>query len=238
VDSELINVDLRYEHYFDRGQFATAGLFYKDIDKPIESVVNESGSGLQQTFLNAPRAVVYGAEVEFKKYFEPELGVAMFDNVRWLIAANYTYTKSEVKVEAGDVVFPITNNGLPAPAQNFIIGGTRLQGQSEHLANVQFGLESEDGSTQATLLANYASERTTARGQAGAPDFVQDPGVMLDFTFRQKFTAWNVDFTVGFEARNLLGEDFEEFQEQGGDRIDLNKYDLGRSFSVSLSARF
>lgn len=238
VDSELINVDLRYERYFDRGQFATAGLFYKDIDKPIESVVNESGSGLQQTFLNAPRAVVYGAEVEFKKYFEPELGVAMFDNVRWLIAANYTYTKSEVKVEAGDVVFPITNNGLPAPAQNFIIGGTRLQGQSEHLANVQFGLESEDGSTQATLLANYASERTTARGQAGAPDFVQDPGVMLDFTFRQKFTAWNVDFTVGFEARNLLGEDFEEFQEQGGDRIDLNKYDLGRSFSVSLSARF
>ena len=96
VDSELVNIDLRYERYFDRNQFATLGAFYKDIDKPIESVVNETGSGLQQTFLNAPRAVLYGAEAEFKKYFEPQLGVAFLDNQRWLIGANYTWTKAEV----------------------------------------------------------------------------------------------------------------------------------------------
>ena len=238
VDSELINVDARYEHYFDRGQFATLGVFYKDIDKPIESVVNESGSGLQQTFLNAPRAVLYGVEAEFKKFFEPELDLAGMSGVRFLVAANYTYTKAEVKVDAGDVVFPITNNGLPAPAENFVIDGSRLQGQSEHLANIQLGLESADGSTQATLLANYASERTTARGQSGAPDFVQDPGVLLDFTFRQRFSVWSQEFTLGVEARNLLGEEFDETQSRGGDVIKLNNYELGRSVSISLSTRF
>ncbi|WP_293679675.1 TonB-dependent receptor [uncultured Phenylobacterium sp.] len=236
-DSEIVNLDARYERYFDRGQFATFGLFYKDIDKPIESVVNETGGGLQQSFLNAPKAVVYGAEAEFKKFFEFETGQPMLDNVKWLVAANYTFTKSEVKVGAGDVVFPRTNLGQPAPALNFVLDGSRLQGQSKHLANAQFGLETLDGSTQATFLVNYASKRTTARGQAGAPDFEQEPGIIVDFTFRHRFEMWGRELTAGFEARNLLGAEFDEFQKRGGDEIRLNNYDLGRSFSVSLTAR-
>jgi hypothetical protein len=238
VDSELVNVDLRYERYFDRGQFATLGAFYKDIDKPIESVVNETGSGLQQTFLNAPRAVLYGLEAEFKKTFEPQLGMAFIDNQRWLIGANYTWTKAEVKVSGGDQVFPLTGLGQPAPASNFVIDGSRLQGTSEHIANLQFGFESLTGDTQATLLANYASERTVARGSAGGSDFLQEPGVQLDLTVRQKFQLWGPEFTLGFEARNLLGEEFDEFQTLGGDKIILNNYELGRSYSVSLSASF
>jgi len=236
-DSEIVNLDARYERYFDRGQFATIGVFYKDIDRPIESVVNESGSGLQQSFLNAPSAVIYGVEAEFKKFFEFETGQAWVDGVRWLVAANYTYSKSEVKVGANDVVYPRTNLGQPAPARNFVLDGSRLQGQSKHLGNLQFGLESVDGATQATFLANYASKRTTARGQAGAPDFEQEPGIMLDFTFRHRFEVWGQEFTAGFEARNLLGEEFDEFQKRGGTEIKLNNYDLGRSFSVSLTAR-
>jgi hypothetical protein len=236
-DSELINLDVRYERYFDRGQFATVGLFYKDIDKPIESVVNETGGGLQQSFLNAPNAVIYGAEAEFKKFFEFDTGQAWIDGVRWLVAANYTYTKSEVKVGADDVVFPRTSLGQPAPALNFILDGSRLQGQSKHLGNMQFGFETLDGMTQATLLGNYASRRTTARGQAGAPDFEQKPGIQLDFTLRHRFEVWGQEFTAGLEARNLLGEQFDEFQTRGGDTIRLNNYELGRSVSISLSAR-
>jgi hypothetical protein len=49
--------------------------------------------------------------------------------------------------------------------------------------------------------------------------------------------VWGRDFTAGFEARNLLGEEFDEFQKLGGSEIKLNNYDLGRSFSISLSAR-
>ncbi|HMO44163.1 MAG TPA: TonB-dependent receptor, partial [Phenylobacterium sp.] len=148
------------------------------------------------------------------------------------------YNKAEVKVSSGDVVFPITGLGQPAPASAFVIDGSRLQGQSEHLANVQFGFETLDGATQATLLANYASERTTARGASGAPDFVQEPGVMLDLTIRRKIQLWGPEFTLGFEARNLLGQEFDEHQTLGGDEIKVNFYELGRSYSVSLSTRF
>jgi len=237
-DSELVNLDVRYERYFDRGQFLTAGAFYKDIDKPIESVVNETGSGLQQSFLNAPRAVLYGVEAEFKKFFEPEVGIGFIDNNRFLVSANYTWSKADVRADADDVVFPRTGLGVAAPALNFVTDGSRLQGQSEHLANVQLGFESKEGTTQATLLITYASERTTARGAGGAPDFVQEPGVILDLTFRHGFTVREQEFTFGVEARNLLGTEFEEFQQLGGTRIDLNRYELGRSLSFSLSARF
>ncbi len=41
-----------------------------------------------------------------------------------------------------------------------------------------------------------------------------------------------------FEARNLLGQDYEEFQEFGENRIDINSYDVGRTVSLGLSVKF
>lgn len=35
VDSELVNLDARYEWFFEPGQYVTVGAFYKSIDKPI-----------------------------------------------------------------------------------------------------------------------------------------------------------------------------------------------------------
>ena len=44
--------------------------------------------------------------------------------------------------------------------------------------------------------------------------------------------------TVGFEARNLLGEEYSEYQEFGGGRADVMRYDLGTSYSFEISASF
>jgi len=43
---------------------------------------------------------------------------------------------------------------------------------------------------------------------------------------------------LSFEARNLLGENYEEYQPIEGGRIETNSYDLGRSFSFGLSVTF
>lgn len=238
TDTELVNLDARYERYFERNQYFTAGVFYKMIENPIEAVASEQGATLFQTFLNAPKANLYGFEVEAKKFFEPTTGLGFVDERRWLIAANYTYSKAELQVDEGDTVIPRGSGGVALPASNFFEDGARLQGQSEHLANLQFGFEDDVNDVQATFLVNYASERTTARGQDIVPDIVNEPGTMLDFTFRKGFTALGKEMTFGFEARNLLDEDFEEYQELGDRRVDVNTYDLGRSFSFSLTARF
>jgi len=237
-DTEILNLDARYEYYFDRGQAFTAGLFFKDMDKPVESVVVTQSASVFQTYLNAPSAILYGAEVDFKRVFDSPFQTALLSSKEFLVQANYTYTDSEVQASAGDVVFPLQAAGQPRPATNFIVDGTRLQGQSEHLANLQLGWQDDTARSQATLLVTYASERSTARGPNGQPDFVQDPGVNLDLVYKKGFDLAGRPFTFDFKAQNLLGEDFDEFQSGNGGFVQVNQYDLGTTVSFGLSTEF
>lgn len=226
------------EWYFARGQYVTAGVFYKDIENPIESSISEQGNLLIQTYLNAPQATLYGFEVDAKKYWEwPDHSLDFVANKRWLVQANYTFADSEVTVENGDVVFPLSAGGAARPASDYIIDGSKLQGQSDHLANLQLGWEDDMARSQATILVTYVSERSSARGRPGEPDLIQDPGVILDFVYRKDFDWMGRELGLAVEVRNLLEEDYIEYQEQGN-RIIANGYELGMSGSVSLTARF
>ena len=238
VDTELLNLDARFEWYFAEGEHFTLGAFYKDLKNPVESIVNEAGATIQQTYINAPAASLYGFETEVKKYFESPFEWTFLGDSRLFLSANYTYTQTDVSVEADDVVFPLAGGGAPRPAAELVRDGSRLQGQSEHLANIQFGLEDVTTGSQAIVLVNHASDRISARGRPGQPDLVQDPGTTVDLVLRRGFAAWGQDLSVSFAARNLFGEDYEEFQELGGGRVDINRYDLGTSFSLSITANF
>ncbi|OZB13270.1 MAG: TonB-dependent receptor, partial [Hyphomonas sp. 34-62-18] len=238
TDTEILNLDARYEMYFDRGQALTAGVFFKQLDRPVEAVVVQQSASVFQTYLNAPEAILYGAEVDFKRVFDSPIKGAFFDTKEFLLQANYTYTTSEVKAGAGDVVFPLQAAGQPRPATDFIVDGTRLQGQSEHIANLQIGWEDEAARSQLTLLANYASERVTARAPAGQPDFLQDPGINLDLVYKKGFDIRGKAFTLDIKAKNLLQEDFEEYQSGNGGFVQVNQYEVGTTLSVGLSAEF
>ena len=237
VDSELVNLDARYEWFFGAGEYFTVGGFYKQIDNPIESNVNFAGGTTFQSFLNAPEATVYGAEIEFKKYFDPAIDAAWWGENRLYVASNYTWSQSEVNADEGDTVRPY---GFPAPvdATLFVRDGSTLQGQSDHIANLQLGVEDEATRTQATLIANYVSERISARGRPGQPDYIDEPGTSLDFVLRKGFTLGGTDMTLGFSARNLLDTDYQEYQERDGNRVDVLRYSPGVSYDVSLSASF
>ncbi len=242
VDTEILNLDARYEWYFARQQFITAGVFYKDLDKPVEAQIVDIGNQRQQSFLNAPSATIIGAEVEAKKYFEfPDSGSPFIANKRWLVQANYTFSDSKVQVEDDDTVLTLGGAGTPEQASFFIADGSRLQGQSEHVANLQLGWEDDAARSQATFIVNYVSERITARGAGAAgarePDYIQEPGVFLDFVYRKNFTVMDRDLGFALELRNLLDTDFDEHQELGN-KIRINNYDLGMSGSISLTASF
>lgn len=240
VDSELTNFDVRFEQYFTDGGHFSAGVFYKDLDNPIETVVSDDVSFLRQSFVNAPAATLYGVELDYRQYFDH--GINWLGDSRVFLGANYTWSDSETESSAGEQV--ILYNGTALPANLVVVDGDRMQGQSEHLANLQFGLEGRNGD-QATLLIGHASERISARGTFDAngvqrqPALMQDPGTSVDFVLRKGLGAWGgADMQVTFEARNLLGEEYREYQELGGGHIDVNRYDLGRSFSVALKASF
>lgn len=239
TDSELTNLDARVEWYFARNQFLAGGLFWKEIDRPVEAIVNEAGATLETTFINAPKAELFGAEIELRRYFESPDRYAWMNGLVWFVSGNYTYTRSELKVDAADEVFPLAGGGAPSPASVYFVDGAQLQGQSRHLANFQLGFEDEMRGLEATLLVSYGSERISARGRPGFPDLVVDPGLTLDLTARKAFQVGESEVEFGLEIRNILGTDFRETQTLPGSApILVNVYDQGTSFSLSAKKRF
>jgi TonB-dependent receptor len=237
TDSELWNAEARYEWYFDKDQRLTVAGFYKSIDNPIETYTSISDSSVNSSYANAPKATLYGAEVEVQKYLPLDTlsDSPFWQSRRLVLIGNYTYTKSEIKVGDGDTT---VINGVVQDAANFFFDGAPLTGQSDHLVNFQIGLEDQDKLSQQTLLLTYASPRVTSRGPSGQPDLKEKPGIQLDFVARQGINLLNKEIELKFEARNLTGRKYQEVQTSGDNRIYFNRYKLGRTFSLSASIKF
>ncbi|UUL83218.1 TonB-dependent receptor domain-containing protein [Sphingomonas qomolangmaensis] len=243
VDSELYNLEARYEWFFKRDQRFTLAGFYKRIDNPIEAIAFVAGgsTSLQTGFSNAPQATLYGGEVEFQKYVPLDFVGEGWSTARLLLLGNYTYTQSQL--QSGNQLVPSPILGA-APQQSSLVfdDGAPLVGQSDHLVNAQIGIEDEESRTQFTVLFNYASERVTNRGPVvegtRLPDIVEEPGLRLDVVFRQGIAIGeNQSIDLKFEGRNLTKTRYQEYQIFPNDvRVDTNTYDLGRIFSVGISA--
>lgn len=238
VDSQLYNAEARYEWFFARDQRVSLSGFYKRIDNPIEAFTGFSDNQPQTSFANAPKADLYGGEVEAQKYFALSglSGADFWSTRRAVVIANYTFTKSKIKVGANDQV--AVYGTTPQPATNFFRDGSPLTGQSDHIANLQLGLEDTARLSQQTLLLNYASKRVTSRGAVGLPDIIEKPGFHLDFVARERVDFLSVPFDVKFEVRNITGTKYQEYQQVGANRNYYNLYDVGTSVQLGLGITF
>ncbi len=238
TDSQLYNAEARYEWYFDRDQRLSAAGFFKKIDKPIEAYSSFNDNSVVTSFANAPTAQLYGAEFELQKYFDLSAlsDKGFFSTRRLVLIANYTYSKSKISVKPGDPVAVFSASSTNAA--DFFRDGAPLTGQSDHLVNLQFGFEDTDSLSAQTLLLNYASDRVTSRGASNQPDIVERPGFELDFVVRQGIKIGGQEIELKFEARNLTGTKYQEFQQNGANRIFYNRYQPGRSFSLGIDVEF
>ena len=235
-DSELWNAEARFEWYMSRDERISLAGFYKKIDRPIETYSTLEGDSPTTSFATAPEAQLYGAEIEAQKYIPLDtMGGDFFATRRLLLLGNYTFTSSKLKVQDGDTT---TVNFTAQPASNFFRDGAPLTGQSDHLVNVQIGLEDTDHLSQQTFLFSYASKRVTTRGPQQQPDVYEYPGIRLDFVAREGVTIAGLETELKFEARNITATKYKEYQEFDGRRVYYNRYDVGASFSLGLGVKF
>ncbi len=236
TDSELTNLELRGEYYLGGSDRVSVAGFYKDIKNPIEAFSTFSDNNQLTSFANAPSATLWGVEADLQYTAELYGLGGFFESKELLFFANYTYTQSEISVQAGDItqLFP----GGPTAATNLFADGRPLTGQSDHLANFQISLEDIDQLQQFTVLLNYASERVTSRGTAGLPDIVEDPGFTMDLVYRQGLNLLGSEAELSLEARNIFGRANQEYQTDGTNRVEINTYDRGTELAASLSITF
>lgn len=238
VDSELLNIEARYEWYFGRDEYLNIAAFYKDIQRPIEQLATSGDNDVNVTFLNAPAARLYGLETEIVKFFPLNDWGGFFSSRRLRTQLNYTYTQSEVRVGANDTVI-VPFLGVAA-ASDYFVDGRPLTGQSDHIVNLQISLEDEDRLSQQSILLTYSSDRITNRSPIGdAPDITERGHVSLDFVWRQGFSVMGRELQANLEVRNILNNGFREFYRAlDGSEIDALSYDRGVSVSFGLGTTF
>jgi outer membrane receptor protein involved in Fe transport len=187
VTSPIKNLDVRAEWFFEDGDNFTASLFYKDIERPIETVQGAgSDDNIVLTFTNAESAKLMGLEVEWLK----NLGPRFFDP--FYLAGNITLSDSELTV--GDVAFNLTNDVRP------------MSQVSEYVANLQLGYDSDNGAHSFTIVYNTFGERLFFAGRDGAPDAYEQPFDSLDFVY----SFYPTDrLSMKFRFQNLLDEKLE-----------------------------
>ena len=243
-NTEIESYDARVEYYFGRDQFFTVGAFHKILENPIEEIVLPTGDDLATGFINAPEATLTGGEIEFEKTFDlsDRFDSRFFNDREWFVKTNYTYIQSEVSASAGDeVVIAQGAGGQPVrsvfTADSFVEDGRALQGQSEHLFNVQVGYETFDGRSRGALLYNYTGERTRAVGNLAnnTTEIVEEVPNSLDLVFSHTVEFAEADWDLGFSVRNILGDEYAATQSAGGETINVDTYDVGTSFSLSIS---
>ncbi|OYY69722.1 TonB-dependent receptor domain-containing protein [Sphingomonas sp. 28-63-12] len=248
-DSKLYNYELRYEWFYAREQRITVSGFFKTIDKPIEQVGFRPtpDARLQTGFSYVPSAKLYGVESEVVKYVGLDfLDSAFFATRRLVLIANYTWTKSSIN--ADNSLVPDVGAGVGVvrlrPASELFRDGAALTGQSDHLVNVQVGIEDKASLSQLTFLVNYASKRITNRGPGDLsgvgflPDIVEYPGVRFDVIARQGVKIGPAQFEIKLEGRNLTGTGYRESQTfANGTEVFINRNRVGRTVSLGITAK-
>ena len=237
-NSEIDNIDLRVEYYWGFNQFLTAGLFMKDITKPIEEVVNESGDLIITSYQNVPSAELTGFEIEYERVFEDLLPKSDWGSTKeFVVKVNFTATDSEVIVNQGDTY--INPQGSTVDATSLFANGrdTRLQGQSEEIANLQIGWDDLQNGSQATLIVNYVSDRVRARGIDVLPDIYEEPPLLVDFVYSKAINLDSLenDLKISLELRNILDE---EYYASMADTVIYDQYNLGTSVSLGFKYSF
>ncbi len=221
--AEIDNYDIRWEWYFARGEFLTLGAFYKDITNPIEETFSVFGNETRRSFRNGESAELLGVEAELQVAlpFQDWFDWTFLGDREFYVNTNFAYIDSE------------TTTGFNP--LNIVTNDTReLQGQSDILANLQLGFQDFERGEKAALLFNFTGDRIDSVGVLGLPDEVESPPTLLDFVYSRELPLAGGVYEVSFEARNLLNDDYELNAED----ILIEQYEIGRTFSVGIKARY
>lgn len=219
IPAYLTNFDLRWDWYFDQGEFVSLGAFYKEFTDPIETVILAGASQIT-TYNNARAAENLGLEFELYTTLD-FIGrwwgeSAWWD--KWYVNTNYAWIDSTIELSPEDA--------------NVLTSASRpLQGQSPYVLNFQVGYDDLDRGINAALLFNVFGERIVDVGTNGAPDIYQQPREALDFVWSQKFGQ---HWKFKFRARNLLDAPVEITQ---GGKL-RRSYTVGREYTAALEWSF
>jgi outer membrane receptor protein involved in Fe transport len=207
--SDVTNYDVRWEKYWSGRESISVAFFYKDLDDPIERVVQPASgtAGNSRTFQNANSAEIKGVEIDVRKEF----------------ALNDSFTKSLfMAVNASQIDSDVT-----------LIGGeTRpLQGAPDYSVNLILGYDDISNGQEFTILFNQSGDTIVDVGVSGQPDVIQKPRLDIDLNYKYYI---NESLTFRIKIEDLLDSETEFTQ---GGRI-FQRYKTGQRLQAGVDWSF
>lgn len=222
--SAIRSYDARLEWFPEPGDVLSAGIFYKQVDSPIE-LYSTSGDDQQITWINRANqpAELMGVEFEIRKGFEflsPRLkGLS--------VGANATLIQSSTALTDSELVNKHQSNP-DAPS-------TRpLYDQSPYIVNLDVTYEHPTSGTTLTLGANFTGERIVLVKTYG-PDLYEHSPISLDAAISQKF--WK-HWTIRLGVKNILDLDYRQTYGASPNGNIYQSYKRGLTYTLSMSAEF
>ncbi|MGC3959962.1 MAG: TonB-dependent receptor [Verrucomicrobiota bacterium] len=220
----ITSYDLRIEWFPAPGDVLSAGVFYKQLDRPIELISLSAGDDLV-TWINRDNAPadLMGIELEARKSMEflsSQLrGLSLGVNVS-LIESSTKLTETELLNKRE--VDPFASDTRP------------LYDQSPYIINLDLTYDHPTSGTSLSVGANLTGPRIVLTKTRG-PDLYEHPPITLDAAVSQKF--WQ-QWTVRAGVKNILDG---EYRKTYGEEYEGNIYEgyrRGRTYSLSLTVEF
>jgi outer membrane receptor protein involved in Fe transport len=202
TQTDIDNVDLRFEHYPGEGEIFTFGVFYKRFKNPIEYYYYV-GTSSRNNFQwgNAPSAESYGAELEFilglNRFFSGRnWGSRQLQKISVLFNAAYIKSKVNLGNAAG-----IQDKDRP------------LYGQSPYLINSSIYYTDKEKGLSVSLSYNVIGKRLFGIGNIDYPNIYEMPRNLLDLTFSKRVgKIWEIKGGVQniLNARSIQIQDVNQ----------------------------
>lgn len=207
LQTDIDNLDLRFEHYPGAGEMMSLSVFYKKFRNPIEFYYYNGTTGRNNfQWDNAGSAVSYGAEVEAMvglARYAGDGGIAgrILQRISVLLNASYTFSE----VDLGN------DGGLSAIIQD---RKRALYGQSPYLINAGINYTDDSIGLRLNVSYNIIGRRIIGVGNIDNPSIYELPRHALDFTFSKRI---NKLLEIKGGVQNILNARFLQVQDVNGD---------------------
>ena len=193
------NIDLRYEFFPGSSEQFMVGLFYKNIQNPIEYGLITEGQDLKYKPMNFGTARNLGAEVDIMKYFN------------WFgVKANYTYTHSAITT---------TKRQMNGNEVEMLEQTRPLYGQAAHVANLSLLFKSPRHAWEGQILGSYTGKRLADISSWYDDDIWERGFFQLDASLEKGF---KYGLTVFAKASNLLNTPILRYIQKGPHTVNVD----------------
>lgn len=224
--SDVYNLDARYEYYFSKDELISLTGYYKYIQNPINRIGGIQAAG-SLSYANLKDAVVYGAELEFKKK------IMDFSNDKLRFGFVLSYLFSEQTNE-------LSEDNLAGINPSFTNATSELEGASPLTVNTDLRYSHEfNNKSEFSLssLLNYNAEKIFALGTQTLNDITQNEIFTLDFVAKYKLEE---HWTFKLSFKNVLNPTYRLQQEatDDGEVVDVLTFKNGMIVNGGFSYKF